>query len=72
MGSFFDGAGPILDPDKILPALRSAEIKLVDRIEIFRSLPVELGWKRVKELFDGFGCHVGQERNRSSDASGAA
>lgn len=44
VGSFFYSADPVLDPEEILPALRPAEIKLIDRIEVFRSLPVELGW----------------------------
>ena len=71
VGSFFHGAGPILDSEQVLSCLRPADIKLIDRVEIFCSLFVEFGWERMKELFDGFGLHARRERDPLDDASRA-
>lgn len=35
MQSFNDMTGPLIDRKNVLPALRSAQIELVDRVEIF-------------------------------------
>lgn len=49
--------GPFPDRENVLPALRAAQIELVDRIKIFGSICIELTWEKLKKLFDGGGVH---------------
>ena len=49
--------GPLPNRKNVLPALRAAQIELVDRIKIFCSICIELTWEQLKKLFDGGGLH---------------
>ena len=58
MHSFNDMTGSLADRENVLPALRSAQIELVDSVEIFGGIWVEPAWKKLKKLFDrGGGVH---------------
>ena len=67
MHSFNDMTGPLTDRENILSALRSAQIELVDRVEIFRGIRVEPTWKKLKKLFDRGGVHGLWEGRKLSD-----
>ena len=57
MHSLNDMTGPLADRENVLPALRSAQIELVNRVEIFGGIKVEPAWKKLKKLFDRGGVH---------------
>ena len=61
MHSFFDLTGAFTDREDILPALRPAQIELVDRIKIFGSIRIEPSRQRLKKLFDLVGFMSGGE-----------
>lgn len=44
MDSVFHDASPVLDQQVILPALIPPQVELIDCIEIFRNMLIELGW----------------------------
>ena len=57
MHSLNDMTGSLADRENVLPALRSAQIELVDRVEVFGGIGVEPAWKKLKKLFDRGGVH---------------
>lgn len=57
MAPFFHQTSAVLDVDGIMPALQPIEVKLINRVEVFRGIFVELFRKRPKEFFDCFGLH---------------
>ena len=57
MHSLNDMTGPLADRENVLPALRSAQIELVDRVEVYGGIGVEPAWKKLKKLFDRGGVH---------------
>ena len=61
--------GPLPNRENVLPALRAAQIELVDRIKIFCSICIELTREQLKKLFDGGGFHGSQEGEGLSDRS---
>jgi hypothetical protein len=61
-----DLTGPLPDRENVLPALRAAQIELVDRIKIFGGICIELTWEKLKKLFDGSGLHGSYEGEGTS------
>lgn len=57
MHSLKDMTGSLADGENVLPALRSVQIELVDRVEVFGGIGVEPAWKKLKKLFDRGGVH---------------
>jgi len=57
MHSLKDMTDSLADGENVLPALRSTQIELVDRIEVFGGIGVEPAWKKLKKLFDRGGVH---------------
>jgi len=70
MGPFIHGTYPILDRHLILPALRSAQIELIDRRETFRRLRIEFLREAAEKLWDRSrfhksGCGLVAKRHRT-------
>ena len=59
--------GPLPDRENVLPALRAAQVELVDRIKILGGICIELARKKLKKLFDGGGVHGSWEGEYLSD-----
>ena len=57
MHSLNDVTGLLADRENVLPALRSAQVELVDCVEIFDGIGVEPARKELKKLFDRGGVH---------------
>lgn len=57
MHSFYNLAGSIPDCENVLPALRAAQIELVNHIKIFGGICIEPTWEKLKKLFDSGGVH---------------
>ena len=62
-----DPTAPLPNRENILPALRAAQIELVDRIKIFGGICIELTWEKLKKLCDGGGVHGSSEGEGLSD-----
>ncbi len=61
MHPFCDLTGSLPDRENVLPALRAAQIELVDRVKILGGISIELAWKTFKNLFDRGGIHRSRE-----------
>ena len=64
MHPFYNLTDPLPDRENVLPALRPAQIELVNSIETLCSIGIEPTRQELKKLFDSCGIHSAWEGER--------
>src|SRR6476469_4849788 len=72
MPAFLHVANPFANRHDILPALRSAQIELIHRIQILRSFRIELGRQVPEKFLDAGNVHGWESQRMVGHGSGGS